>query len=128
MDLLVRVAYNETKMLGRSKMTRFIYKVTLYCFAVLISLYSVTPTSAEEKFHTIADGPELPSFDSVRGLVWGNNQFVAVGLHSLILTTPDGRTWTTRYWDNRHSDSNELLDIAWGNHKYVAVGTNGWCL
>lgn len=56
---------------------------------------------------------------SAEGVLWHNNQFVAVGAAGLIMTSPDGFTWTTQ---TSVTDST-LDDIAQGNGLYVAVGS-----
>jgi hypothetical protein len=55
-------------------------------------------------------------------VVWGNNQFLAVGgwytLESTVLTSPDGVTWTAR----NAGTANQIYDVAWAGTQYVAVG------
>jgi len=77
----------------------------------------------------IADVPESYSFDVIKDIAAGENQFVAVGSHGLILTTNDGRSWTTRHWTKADSGNPmELRGIAWGDRRYIAIASNGSCL
>jgi len=68
--------------------------------------------------------PETVSFNYLQDMVWGNGQYVAVGKNGLVMTTPDGVTWTTRRW----LDTDDLKAVAWGAGKYIAVGTLGLVL
>jgi len=56
----------------------------------------------------------------LKGVVWGDNQFVVVGYKGTILTSPDGINWT-----QRHADSTQNLHrVAWSGNQFVAVGSN----
>jgi hypothetical protein len=69
----------------------------------------------------------------LRGIAYGNNQFVAVGGYytaqpfgfycgpGAILTSPDGITWTSR----TSGTFNELFAITYGNNLFVALGGDG---
>lgn len=73
-----------------------------------------------------ADRPESHDFRHVTGLTWGNGEYVAVGLSALIMTSSDGKAWTTRHWENeRRLGVNTLLSVAWNGQKYLAVGVQG---
>lgn len=50
-----------------------------------------------------------------------SNQFVAVGTGGVILTSPDGQSWTTQ----QSGTSNWLVAVAYCNDRYVAVGDQG---
>ena len=52
-------------------------------------------------------------------IVWGKNQFVAVG--TVILTSPDGKTWT----HHPLNSAVRLLSVAWNLQHFVAVGFDG---
>lgn len=68
--------------------------------------------------------PEFFSFDHVQDLVWANDQFVAVGKNGLVMTSPDGMTWTTHRW--RSAD--DLSVVTWDGHQYLAAGKVGLLL
>ena len=57
----------------------------------------------------------------INGVTWSGSQFLAVGASGLVLTSPDGVTWTRRTWRQFPS----LLDVTWGCNQFVAVGWNG---
>src|SRR5262249_12440332 len=66
--------------------------------------------------------------DTLNGVTYGNNEFVAVGVddfnpghHGSILTSPDGITWTNV---NASADL-ELSGVAYGSNQFVAVGLQG---
>jgi hypothetical protein len=61
----------------------------------------------------------LPQGNSLLGIAYGKNQFVAVGAGT-ILTSPDGATWTTRV----NPPGNDLTCVAYGNDLFVAVGAD----
>lgn len=50
------------------------------------------------------------------GLTFVNGQFVAVGFHGGIFTSPDGTTWTQRSWG-----WGVFQSVAYGNGRYAAV-------
>ncbi len=50
-------------------------------------------------------------------VVWGHNQFVAVG--GAILTSPDGTTWT------KQVSGTSLTSVTWNGLQFVAVGSGG---
>src|ERR1035438_6307717 len=57
--------------------------------------------------------------DWLDGVVYGSNQFVAVGESGTILTSPDGVAWKSR---NSGITNGGLYGIASGNGLFVAVG------
>ncbi len=63
-----------------------------------------------------------PSFHAV---VCGGNQFVAVGDHGQIVSSPDGITLTLR---SGAIGNVKLLGMAWGQGKFVTVGESGTIL
>ncbi len=54
-------------------------------------------------------------------IVFGNNQFVAVGTASLIYTSPDSITWTERTLAQQHN----FTGVTWDGNQYLAVGMLG---
>lgn len=67
--------------------------------------------------------PSEISFKDVEDLIWGDNQFVAVGTYGLVMTSPDGRMWKIQ---RRNKTSKEWLrGVAWGNSRYVAIDLRG---
>ncbi len=96
-------------------------------FAIgLICLLFIFITSAEsqENSQQRLVVPESFSFDLVQDLIWANNQYVAVGKHGLVMTSADGKTWTTHRW--RSAD--DLSAVTWDGHQYLAVGKAGLLL
>ncbi len=66
---------------------------------------------------------------TLNDIVWGNNQFVAIGDLVTILTSADGNSWSVRHYDYL-GQSGDLYGIAWGRVQnitdmYVAVGEEG---
>ena len=59
-----------------------------------------------------------PQGNSIEALVWGNNQFVAVGPAGSVLTSSDGSNWTIQ----SAGTASDLSDIAWNGSRFVAVG------
>ena len=56
----------------------------------------------------------------LRSVVWGNNEFIAVGQKGLILTSSDGLDWSIL-----KSDTTEYLnEILWDGKQYTVVGDN----
>ena len=54
-------------------------------------------------------------------IVFGNNQFVAVGSASLIYTSPDGTNWTERTLAQQHN----FTGVTWDGNQFLAVGQLG---
>lgn len=57
----------------------------------------------------------------LKGLVYENNTFIAVGSDGTILTSYDGIAWAVK----NSGTTNNLSGIAYGNNTFVAVGDNG---
>jgi hypothetical protein len=63
----------------------------------------------------------LAQVNNLYSVTYGSDLFVAVGDNGIIVTSPDGVTWTPR----TSSMANRLNGIAYGNGIYVAVGEYG---
>jgi hypothetical protein len=62
-----------------------------------------------------------PLPDSIlTSVAYGNDTFVVVGDNGIILTSPDGETWTQR----TSGTSSTLLGVCYGNDTFVAVGAD----
>lgn len=61
--------------------------------------------------------------NSLSAVTFGNDKFVAVGMGGLILTSPDGETWTVR--NQSKSGENSLMTVVYGNGTFVAAGVDG---
>ena len=66
----------------------------------------------------------LPQGNTLSGVVYGSNTFVAVGGYGTILTSPDGETWTIK----TTGISSKLNGVTYGNNTFVAVGGYGTIL
>jgi photosystem II stability/assembly factor-like uncharacterized protein len=55
------------------------------------------------------------------GVTWSGPQFVAVGDSGVILTSPDGKTWTSQ----TSGTSQILRGVIWSGSQFVAVGDSG---
>jgi len=64
------------------------------------------------------------NYDTLKGITYGNNAFVAVGQSGIIYTSSDGITWTSR----TSGTSEHIWGIASGNGIFVAVGYSGTIL
>lgn len=64
--------------------------------------------------HTIAP------YAYLRGVVWGNGVFVAVGNGGRILTSPDGVSWT-----DRSTNGVPIYDLTYGRGTFLGVGPFG---
>jgi len=61
---------------------------------------------------------------SLRGIVYGNGLYVAVGQNGTVLTSSDGFNWTVQATETLST----LFSIAYGNGMFVAVGGEGTIL
>ena len=59
---------------------------------------------------------------SIRGVTYGNNMFVAVGVDGKLATSTNGTTWTQR--TSSFGDTH-IYGVAYGNNMFVAVGNSG---
>lgn len=58
----------------------------------------------------------------VRGIAYGNGQFVAVGQSGKLATSSDGKAWVNR---NGGFQGSSIYGVAYGNGLFVAVGSSG---
>jgi hypothetical protein len=74
---------------------------------------------------TSPDGIVWSSITSIAGLwqsiTYGNGLFVAVGSSGIVMTSPDGSTWTAR----TGAASNDWQSITYGNGLFVAISSTG---
>ncbi len=61
-----------------------------------------------------------PVGDELRGVTFGNNRFLAVGVYGVIVASSDGTNWATR----ASGTSGELTTVAFGHGEYNAGGAN----
>lgn len=63
------------------------------------------------------------TFDTLNGVTWSSTLglHITVGEDGLIMSSPDGATWTTE----TSPTSSWLNDVTWANGKFLAVGENG---
>lgn len=88
-------------------------------FCALLAL-TVTVCFAQTRWQSVSSGTP----NTLWGVCYGGGQFVAVGEHGTILTSPDGLTWTART-----SGTNVWLTaVAYGLGNYIAVGDAGTIL
>ncbi len=62
------------------------------------------------------------SQEDLTRVAWSGKQFVAVGNNGTILSSPDGRTWTTQHAKFPGPFPPLLTDITWSGKQFVAVG------
>src|SRR5450759_4327117 len=72
---------------------------------------------------TVGTGAPNNSFYAV---TYSNGLYVAVGESGLLITSPDGHSWTAPSSGNYLGTPNSLNAIAYGNGEFVAVGDHGW--
>jgi hypothetical protein len=69
---------------------------------------------------------QTPSDQILTGIDYANGMYVATGLRTTLLSSPDGITWTKRY---EHPQSSQwplrFHEPIFANGEFVAVGTNG---
>ncbi len=82
--------------------------------------YGVTRTAQTSGTSTITSSIT----DNLHGVVWSGSQFVAVGDGDIILTSPDGSTWTAQ----TPGTSYALRGVVWSGSQFVAVGDRGTIL
>jgi photosystem II stability/assembly factor-like uncharacterized protein len=90
--------------------------------------------TSDGKLRCSTDGIEwnpayLPDESFLRGVVFGNGQFVAVGGSysgggSVILTSANGRSWNLHHCPSKHV----LHGVAYSGDRFIAVGASGTIL
>lgn len=60
----------------------------------------------------------------LRSVIFGGEQYVAVGANGTVVTSPDAITWTLR----NSGVTAELKSVAWSGRHYLAVGAGGTIL
>ncbi len=66
----------------------------------------------------------IPGGKDFRGIVYANNQYVAVREGGSIITSPDGLQWTNQTSPTKKN----LLGVFWDGHQYLAGGDQGTIL
>jgi hypothetical protein len=66
----------------------------------------------------------VPAWGELRSIVYGDSEFVVVGAGGIVLTSPNGATWTIQ----TSGTTRELYSVAWGDNLFVAVGDSGTIL
>jgi hypothetical protein len=103
---------------GESDFQKPLNNLQIFSFLALVHIFPVicfAQTVWELKSPTLAAKPAF------WGVAYGNNKFIAVGSDGIILSSPDGKTWTVR-------DSNgifTLTSVTYGAGKFIAVGEYG---
>jgi hypothetical protein len=67
---------------------------------------------------TWKDHSLMTTADRLQAILWNGSQFVSVGSHGRIMTSPDGATWTPQ----TSGTTAFLSGIAWDGHQFVVVG------
>jgi hypothetical protein len=67
---------------------------------------------------TWKDHSIMTTTDRLQAVLWNGSQFVSVGSHGRIMTSPDGETWTPQ----TSGTTAFLSGIAWDGHQFVVVG------
>ena len=87
--------------------------------ALLLMSFLAVACSAQITWRTVAT-TSCPSAE-LRGVVYGNGQFAAVGDSGLILTSSNGTMWMKQ----TSGITAELYCVVWGDHLFVAAGDSG---
>jgi hypothetical protein len=85
---------------------------------VLVDGYGHVFTSVSGRNWTLQNTPGL---NPLRGVAFGETNFVAVGLDGVILSSPDATNWVSV----ASPTTNELLRITHNGRRFVAVGRGG---
>jgi Calx-beta domain len=65
--------------------------------------------------------PQVAPLQELRDVIWTGSQFIAVGTDSVVMTSPDGISWATRYALGK-DDFNAVI---WTGALMIAVGHDG---
>jgi hypothetical protein len=90
-----------------------------FIFAAIAVLFS-TKTAKADVLDTWVVRNSDPSY-SLTGIGYGHGMYVATGNPGILLTSPDGITWTRKDLGT----ANWLADVAFGNNIFVVVGASG---
>jgi hypothetical protein len=102
-----------TSIKGESQMTtRLKHIVALF----LLTIAMLAGSASAVTLNTWTWRNPLPTGESLNGVTYGSGQFVVVSVSGLILTSPDGGTWTSR------TSGNNLRAVTYGGGQFVAVG------
>jgi photosystem II stability/assembly factor-like uncharacterized protein len=104
------------------KISLYINLFSLMCMTIFLFF---PPSSSAEPLDNWFTVNTASINDIFYGVAYGNNTFVAVGSHGVILTSPDGIVWTP---SNLLGDPHYFFAVTYGNGKFVAVGTGGTVL
>jgi photosystem II stability/assembly factor-like uncharacterized protein len=66
----------------------------------------------------------FPNFKEFKAITYGKDKFIAVGLAGIVITSPDGYTWTKK----SSGTTVDLLSVTYGDDKFVATGEYGTIL
>lgn len=96
------------------------------CIALILALQMSPTNSAMSGRHENCSW--MPT-GQIGDVIWGNDQFVAVGASGIVLTSPDGLYWSIERPDGalwgqqtREACQESLQSVAWGNGIYLASG------
>jgi hypothetical protein len=67
---------------------------------------------------TWKDHSLMTTTDRLQAALWNGSQFVSVGSHGRVMTSPNGETWTPQ----TSGTTAFLSGIAWNGHQFVVVG------
>jgi hypothetical protein len=71
---------------------------------------------------TWKDHSLMTTTDRLQAVLWNGSQFVSVGSHGRVMTSPDGATWTAQ----TSGTTAFLSGIAWDGHQFVVVGDSAF--
>gem|GEM_PF-529215 len=94
------------------------HPVALLAIAALLLFLSVPGQAANTKWSNINP---LPKFTDIKDVIWDGSSYIAVGSGGLIITSPDGVSWTPQTLSVIH----QLYGIAFSGSRYVVVGDRG---
>lgn len=102
-------------------MTKKLGFVVLALFAVVLFSYG----QSQADLSTVTWMNPSPQGNNVNAIIWNSaDTYVAVGDGGLIMTSPDGSSWTIK----TSGTTVNLQDVAYGGGYYVAVGPSGTVL
>lgn len=91
--------------------------------AFCLLLIYLLPTSTFAVPNTWQWAHPNPHGNQNNAVIWGNNEYIAVGEGGSVISSPNGAVNT---WTLQDSTTNRTLnDIAWNGRRYVSVGNQG---